>query len=819
MYLYTSNHIVKNKTSRTILCRKYVCYICLIMFILAIPVNLTFGNDIYNKTKIKPAIEIKAYPFELSQVKLLDSPFKKAMELNQEYLLKLDPDRALWPYHKHAGMPTKGERYGGWEQKDLVGQTTGHYLSACSMMYASTGNRELKRRVDYMVSEMAKTQHKNGNGYVGPVRPEVWDNTFGGKMESGAWSLGGGYVPWYVLHKTYAGLIDAYVHTGNKQALDVVCAFADWAKKKIDTLDDDQIQQMLVAEHGGMNESLTNLYAITGNKDYLKLARRFDHKEIIDPLAEQRDELVGKHVNTQLPKIIGSARLYEMTGEERYATISSFLWDQVVNKRAFVSGGVDLREHFLAPGVEEAGLKWNSSETCAVYNMLKLTRHLFGWKTEARYMDYYERGLYNQILGSQDPDSGGFTYFYSLQPGHFKIYSTPFDSMWCCVGTGIENHSKYGDTIYFHNDQTLWVNLFIPSILDWQEQGVSIRQETKFPVGDTTTITISAKQKKKLAILIRVPYWATEGAEVKINGKKQNIEAKPQSYLSLSRTWQDGDKIEVRLPMSLRLYHARDNKNLAAIMYGPLALAGELGTEGMPKDDVSSNQSAYSNDMAPPVPTMVVDSEDVSSWVKRVEGEDLRFRTVNAGNPRDVTLIPVANIHHQRYTVYWEMMSSKDRKPVLTLDPAIGLAASNLVQGITYKYYQGAWDLLPDFDKLTPVKTGTADNFDLSFKNQNDEFGFVFSGYIKIDEAGEYHFATKSDDGSRLLIDGKRIVENDGIHAMIGKNSSAVPLEPGYYPIELSFFERGGGEGLEVLIHTGQGSWKRVPKEMLYRDK
>ena len=769
--------------------------------------------------EVEPAAPIEARPFPLNQVRLLDSPFKEAMEINRAYLLKLDPDRMLWPFHERAGLPTTGERYGGWEQKDCVGQTSGHYLSACSLMYASTGDEELKRRVNYMVSELAKVQEKHGDGYAGAMRTEVWDKTFSGDIEVHQWGLGGGYVPWYVLHKTYAGLIDAYVHVGNKQALDIARRFADWAKKGTDNLDDEQFQNMLRCECGGMNESLANLYALTGNKDCLALARRFEHKVIVDPLAKKRDELEGKHVNTQIPKIIGAARLYELAGQERDATISRFFWDRVVNTRSFAPGGVDLRERFCAPGAEASHLAWNSCETCCVYNMLKLTRHLFGWQPDAKYMDYYERGLYNHILGSQDPDSGGFTYFYSLRPGHFKVYSSPFDSMWCCVGTGIENHSKYVDTIYFHNDNTLWVNLFIPSMLDWQEKDLHVRIETKFPADETIHLTVNTGKSQELDLKVRVPYWATKGADVTINGEKQDVKSTPESYLTLSRQWKDGDKIAVRLPMSLHLRPARDKENLITIMYGPVVLAGELGAKGMP-NDVSPSQSAHSGVMDPPVPVLLVDADqDPSSWVKRVPGETLRFETVGAGKPNDVTLIPLADLHHQRYTVYWETMAPGDWQPAPSLKPE-EIAESELTPGLDYRYFEGAWGNLPDFSKLEVKKTGTVENFDLSIQGQRDNFGIVFSGYLKIAEKGEYIFATRSDDGTRFTLAGKKLVLNDGIHDMISVASQPVLLSPGFYPLEVEFFEAGGGEGLEIYTYCpADGSWSRIPKSMLYRKK
>ena len=614
---------------------------------------------------------VKARPFALRRVRLLDSAFKRAMEVNRAYLLKLDPDRFLWPFHERAGLPPKGKRYGGWARLDCVGHTSGHYLSACSLMCASTGDEELKRRVDYMVAQIARVQAKHANGYAGPVRTEVWDAVFSGKFKVSKWGLGGGYVPWYVVHKTFAGLLDAYTHAGNEQALEVACKFADWAKRGTDRLSDEQFQRMLACEHGGMLDVMARLYALTGKADYLALARRFDHRRIFDPLAERRDVLEGKHANTLIPKIIGAAILYQLTGEKRYGTIARFFWDRVVTARSFAPGGVDYHEHFRAPGAEARYLNWDSCETCAVYNMLKLTRRLFACEPDARYMDYYERALYNHILASQDPETGGLTYFLSLKPGHFKTYSTPFDSMWCCVGTGMENHSKYGDTIYFHDGETLWVNLFIPSVLDWKEKGLVIRQETRFPLEETTRLTISATSPRRLALKIRVPYWATEGAEVEVNGKRLEVQARPKTYLSIERTWKNGDRVEVRLPMSLHLWVARDDKTMGAIMFGPLVLAGDLGTEGVPEDLTASSNKRFAGVPTPEVPVLVTGSRDPAEWVERVEKDRLVFHTRGVGRPSDVKLIPLYDIHRQRYTVYWKFLTQAEWQKVKAAREAV----------------------------------------------------------------------------------------------------------------------------------------------------
>jgi len=765
----------------------------------------------------KPAIDIKAKPFPLGDVKLLDSPFKKAMEVNKAYLLKLDVDRMLWPFHDRAKMPTKGERYGGWEQRDCVGQTSGHYLSALSLMYAATGDPEMKKRADYMVDELAKIQEKHGDGYAGSMRTEVWDKTFGGTIEVHQWGLGGGYVPWYVLHKTFAGLIDAYEQTGNEKALEVAKKFGKWAKKGTDNLDEKKFQEMLRCEWGGMNDVLAKLYSLTGDKDFLELARRFDHKVIIDPLAKKEDRLQGVHVNTQIPKIIGAARMHEMTGEDRDATIAKHFWDLAVNTRSFASGGFDLRERFCAPNTEAEHLSWNNCETCCVYNMLKLSRHLFGWEPSTEVMDFYEHGLYNQILGSQDPETGGFTYFYPMRPGHFKIYSVPFDSMWCCVGSGMENHSKYGETIYFHNDDTLFVNLFIPSELDWKDKGVKIRQETKFPAEDTTTLTVSTKKPQKLSVSIRVPYWVKGAAEIKVNGEKQSVAAKPSSYATITRTWKDGDKIEATLPMGLHLRKARDDEKMVTVMYGPLVLAGELGTEGMPENDNVSGNTAHSGNLAPPVPMLVIDSDDPSDWVKPVEGEPLKWKTSGVGKPRDVSLMPLGLLHHQRYTVYWKTMTPAeyDALPKASVEPA-KVSASSLKPGVAYKYYEGSWSKLPDFSKQKVVKEGVSKNIDLSPKQKNDDFGLVYTGYLKVDKAGDYAFALKSDDGSKLWIGGKEIVDHDGMHPADAKVGLTLTLKPGIYPIKLDYFEKIYHEGLEVLWYAGEGGWTRIPDGALF---
>jgi DUF1680 family protein len=531
--------------------------------------------------------------FDLRQVRLLDGPFKRAMELDRKYLYDLDSDRLLHMFRVTAGLPSSAEPLGGWEKRELRGHTMGHYLTACALMYSSTGDEKLKAKADAIVAELAKCQKAFGNGYLSAYPEEG--------IKKVIYRTGPYWAPWYTLHKIYAGLIDMYTHCGNEQALKVAEGMAAWAKSHLDNLNDEQTQQMLKVEFGGMNEVLCNLYAVTKNPEHLALARRFDHKAVFEPLAHFQDKLTGLHVNTQVPKIVGAAREFELTGEPYYYNIATFFWDQVADARSYCTGGTSNHEYWRSEPYKLAKeLSPATQETCATYNMLKLTRHLFCWNPDVRYADYYERALFNGILSTQDPDTGMMMYFVPLASGYWKTFNTPNDSFWCCTGTGLENHAKYSDSIYFHDDKGVFVNLFIASELEWEEKGVRIRQETNFPEEDSTALIIKTKGDTEFVLRIRVPYWATKGLMVSINGRPRRVPRKPGSYLTLERTWKDGDRVVVEMPMGLHLFPMPDDPMLAAVMYGPLVLAGELGTEGLdPKTQYAELQGVLRN-ITPP---------------------------------------------------------------------------------------------------------------------------------------------------------------------------------------------------------------------------
>jgi len=622
------------------------------------------------------AIALSAEPFPLSQVRLLDGPFRDAMLRDQTYLLSLDCDRLLYSFRINAKLPTQARPYGGWEAPtgELRGHSVGHYLSACSLMYASTGDARFKERADKIVAGFAECQTALGEGtnvtHFGFL--SAWPESFIDRVEAGrqVWA------PWYTLHKIMAGLVDASQLCANAQALVVATNMANWVKFRVDRLSEQQMQASLRQEYGGMNEVLANLYGITGNADYLKTAEAFNQKSLFDPLAAGQDKLNGLHANTQIPKMIGAARQYELTGDKRNEDIASFFWDRVALHRSYVIGGHSDSEHFFPTNDFPQHLTAQTAETCNTYNMLKLTRHLFSWGPDARTMDFYERALYNDILASQDPDQGMFVYLMSLKPGHFKTYSTPENSFWCCVGTGMENHAKYGDTIYFHNDKTLFVNLFIPSTLSWPEKGIEVRQETKFPETNTTRLTITASKPAPLALEIRWPEWS-EKLTVHVNGGSRKISGKPGSYVTVSNTWKNGDHVDIQLEMKLHTELLQGSSNIVAVMYGPVVLAGELGTNGLP-NVYARNQTDLVRVSDPPVPVLVGDAASILKKIKAA-GAPLVFQTKNLGRPDDVTLVPLYRANHERYTVYWYLANATDvRKGSAALSADVKLALEKI---------------------------------------------------------------------------------------------------------------------------------------------
>ncbi|MFB6287017.1 MAG: beta-L-arabinofuranosidase domain-containing protein [Candidatus Bipolaricaulia bacterium] len=607
---------------------------------------------------------VKAQAFPLSHVQLRGGPFDEAQRRDVQYLLDLDPDRLLHNFRRFAGLKPKAPRYDGWESSELAGHTLGHYLSAISMYAATAQDDRMQERVDYIVDELARVQAANGDGYLNsiPGSRELFREIERGEItEAENFSLNGIWSPWYTIHKHFAGLLDAYWFADNEKALEVAKTYADWVYETTDDLTAAEWEHMLQTEYGGMSESMANLYEITGDERYRELSQDFHDQAVLGPLADREPILPGLHSNTQIPKAISAARRYQLLGADSLKTVATYFWERVINHHTFAPGGHGIDEYFSEPDSLADHLTTSTMETCSTYNMLRLTRYLFTLDPSARYMDYYERGLYNHILTSQEPKRGMMTYLTSLKPGHYLTYSTPTRSFWCCVGTGMENHVKYGDTIYFRDDGNgLYVNLFIPSTVDWPEKGLTVRQETRFPAAERTTLSLELEAPTEMPLRIRHPRWA-EGFSVRVNGEPVEGTSQPGSYLTVQRRWTDGDEVEVRLPMELHVEALPDDARKVAVLYGPIVLGGALGTEDMPEGGAfAPDRSKFLDRPTPEVPKLRADPEHVTEWIEPVDGQPLTFETTDVGRPHNVTLRPFYQLNHQRYTIYWDLLTEAE---------------------------------------------------------------------------------------------------------------------------------------------------------------
>jgi uncharacterized protein len=615
--------------------------------------NLT-GTDSQSKHRLPTAT---AVPFRLEDVTIFDPGLLRIREQTLNYMLALDSDRLLHNFRVNAGLPSSAEPLynrespsNGWR-----GHYVGHFLSASGQMYASTGDLRIKAKGDAMVTELAKCQANLGDkGYLSAFPESDFDNLEQGRPAA---------VLWYALHKIMAGLLDFRDDCQNAQALQVLEGMAAWTDWRTGRLPEEQMQRTLQIEFGGMNEVLANLSAVTGNPRYLVVAKRFDHHAVMDPVAQGHDVLTGLHANTQIPKFIGAAREYELTGDPYYRDAALFFWQQVALHRSYVAGGNSVGERFRTPpDVLASVLTDQTEETCNTYNMLKLTRHLFAWHAEPQYADYYERAFLNHILATPNPAEGSPLYYLGMQSGQWKVHFVPHEGFFCCCGTGLENFSKLGESFYFHDAQSLWVNLFFASEVNWREKGVVIRQETRFPEEAGTRLLVQTESPATFGLNVRIPYWA-ENATLTINGKPfpPNEKLTPSSYVKIERTWKNGDRVEVKLPMRLHLQPIPDDTSLAAILYGPIVLAGELGTQDLdPKRIYSDDKILHDGFPTIAVPELVGDRNALDSWIQPVNAPDkpLRFRTIGAGRPEDVTLSPFYRLFDQRYCVYWRFRTA-----------------------------------------------------------------------------------------------------------------------------------------------------------------
>lgn len=595
-------------------------------------------------------------PFDMADVTLGGGPFLHAQRATEAYLLRLEPDRLLHQFRVNAGLTPKAPAYGGWESDPrwadihCQGHTLGHYLSACALAFRATGAAKYRDRVAYIAAELAACQDAANSGLVTafPEGAALVAAHLRGEKISG--------VPWYTLHKVFAGLRDGALLADSEEARAVLLRLADWGVVATKTLSDAAFEAMLDTEHGGMNEIYADLYAMTGKAEYRDLARRFSHKALLAPLARRQDHLDGLHANTQVPKVVGFQRVYEATGDAAYQDAAAFFWKTVAETRSFATGGHGENEHFFA--MADFGkyvFSAKGSETCCQHNMLKLTRALFLHDPQPDYAEYYERTLYNGILASQDPDSGMATYFQGARPGYMKLYHTPEHSFWCCTGTGMENHVKYRDSIYFRDGDTLHVNLFLPSTLRWRQKGATLIQETRFPEEPGTRLRWRLDKPTALGLRLRHPRWSRT-ATVRVNGAVVARSAAPGRPIAVTRTWQDGDLIELELAMVLGVERAPAAPDVVAFTYGPLVLAGALGRAGLaPGADIVVNERDYGryNDMPFEVPVLAGDPQALVAAI-RPGAAPLEF-LLPAADGRPVRLIPYHRIAHERYATYWKL--------------------------------------------------------------------------------------------------------------------------------------------------------------------
>ena len=694
------------------------------------------------KMKVPNKIPLRAYAFDLREVRLLEGPFKRAMELDRAYLLSFDTDRLLHTFRVNVGLPSAARPLGGWAEpnSEVRGHFEGHFLSACALMYASTGDERLKAKGNQMVAGLAECQQKAGYGYLSAYPESFIDRV---EKQQQVWA------PYYTLHKIFAGLLDMYVYADNAQALEVARKFGDWAIARNDKLTDAQMQNMLGNEHGGMNECLANLYALTGQEKYLKVAQRFNHMAVIGPASKREDKLTHLHANTQIPKFVGTARQFELTGQPWLQTASTFFWNTVVKERSYVIGGHSDGEAFSPKETLSEAFGPSTTETCNTYNMLKLTRHLFCWDPRAEYADYYERALLNHILCSQNPETGMMCYYVPLRSGSNKSYNGPMDSFWCCTGTGVENHAKYGDSIYFHDGgSNLYWNLFIASELNWKTQGLKVRQETRFPDQGVSRLILACEKPVAFSLNVRRPEWATAGFMLRINEETITLPSQPGHFVTITREWKTGDAVEVVTPFYPHTEAFRDNPHRMAFLNGPLVLSAEVKP-------------------AKTFPAVVAEEGQILEGLKPLSGKPSTFATDPAifrvpGQAGSApTLEPFYKMHGQRhYMVYFDQFTP-DQWQTRQNEYEAQLAARRELEARTVDSVSPGAEQNERDHQWTGEKTGTGDFGDHKYRHATE--GGNFSWVVKVlpGKAQELRVTYWGDDGGNrvfdILVDGVKL--------------------------------------------------------------
>ena len=737
--------------------------------------------------------------FPLQDVKLLESPFLQAQQTDLHYITAMNPDKLLAPFLREAGLTPKAPSYTNWENTGLDGHIGGHYISALSMMYAATGDTTVYNRLNYMLDELYRAQQAVGTGFIGgtPGSLQLWKEIKEGNIHAGSFNLNGKWVPLYNIHKTYAGLRDAYLYAGSDLARQMLIALTDWMADITSGLTDEQMQDMLRSEHGGLNETFADVADITGDKKYLELARKFSHKTLLEPLTKDEDCLTGMHANTQIPKVIGYKRIADLTQDHDWDHAARFFWNTVVKHRSVCIGGNSVREHFHPADNFTSMLNdVQGPETCNTYNMLRLTKMLFQSSPDSRFADYYERALYNHILASQQPAKGGFVYFTPMRSGHYRVYSQPETSMWCCVGSGLENHTKYGEFIYAHTEDTLYINLFIPSRLTWKEKNLVLAQESRFPDEEQIRFRVEKSTKKAFSFKFRYPAWA-KGASVSVNGKVQDITAQPGEYLTIHRKWKAGDEITLNLPMQVTLEQIPDQEQFYAFMYGPVVLANPTGTEnmdGLYADDSRGGHIAHGKQVSlEKIPMLIGSSESLSQAVRKTDDKQLSFNYTGSVYPAQkeaLKLIPFFRLHDSRYAIYFHRVTQTEAESIrkeMELKERKAMELANQTVDIIFPGEQQ-----PESDhgiQYEQAEAGT--NKDRHFRRAKSWFSYNLK--VK-EEAGRLMIVTRKEDKMKvsILLNNEKLTVNPTISEPDKEGFITVcyplsrKLSAGNYPIRFS---------------------------------
>ncbi len=749
-----------------------------------------------------PKVTTPPSSFSLSSVRLLASDFKNAQDVDVRYVLSLDADRLFAPFRREAGLPTAAPGYGGWEADGLDGHIGGHYLSACAQLFAATGDERVRERLDYALGILAECQAAAGSGYLGgvPGGRRLGEELAAGTVDADLFTLDGRWVPLYNLHKTFAGLLDAYTYAGAGKALRMLSSLADWWLGISAGLTDEVFEEILHTEFGGLNDTFAALAQLTGRREYLREARRFSHCAILDPLAAGRDELDGLHANTQIPKIVGYERYAQATGDQDCAAASDFFWDTVVTRRTVSIGGNSVREHFhpagdFAPMVQDV----QGPETCNTYNMLKLAKLRFERTGDPAAVDFYERATYNHILSSQHPGQGGFVYFTPMRPAHYRVYSKAQESMWCCVGSGLENHARYGELIYSHTPGDLLINLYLPSELDWADRGVRVRLETDFPRSDTATLHITADAPTDFTLRLRRPGWAV-GMEADVDGQPAKT-ASPDgagNEIAILRSWEGTAVVTVRLSAAVRAEFLPDGSPWASFVYGPVVLASRGGTQGVPGFDAADERMGHvaSGPTLPLASAPVVTAPNPADAVVLLDRKALTAELTAwlGGDAVGIGLEPFAGIHNERYTVYWPTGASaaKRRAELAALDAeseGAGLVIDKVAAG----------EQQPESDHFFAgdgARAGGADG--LHWRSATGWFSYILKDPAREGTLLRVRFRPASGRGHILRLNGTDLAEPLVSH-------TACP-EVQEFPVTAGMRgSDGGGQALEFSVHALPG--------------